>query len=169
MALTIIGSMVGAPIGIASQVAGQAKEELGKITRFATHFDIGIVVDYGIRIIIITAILILVLQFARGLFIAIEQIPCGIGTWSSVIQGDEVVCDPTNANTVIKSVNWAWDLEWYLLCFFFFGLGMIMGSILYIWLKKLLNLLLNIEDYLQMMEQWIYGEKKMFSDENITS
>jgi hypothetical protein len=168
MALTLIGGAIGAPIGVASQVAGRIRGTGGDITRFATTFDIGIAIKYGLQIVALTAILIFALQFARGLFIAIEQIPCGISAYLSLSQGDESVCNPNNPDTVISSVNWAWDIEWYMLCFFYLGLIMVMGSILYVWIKKLLHILINIDNYIDLVQSWVFGEKKMFSDEYVT-
>lgn len=161
MAISLIGGVAGAGVGAIQSAIGKAQRTASDVVRFATTLDMSILIKYTIQILVLLTLLILAIQGLRGLFIGAEQVTCGI---THAFGGSEV-CSPTHPLTEIASVNWAWDVEWYLLCIWYLGLATIMGIIAWEWIKRVMDLLVNIDKFFAKMDDWIYGRKRMFSDE----
>ena len=123
-----------------------------------------------IKIAIIFAILlcltIWVINFARGIVVGMEQFSCNLGNsgceWALFgqdISGGHMCqqCDPTASNTVIHTITWAWDAEWYARMMLYICLALVVGLLLYQYTIWLLNKLLHVDREIAKFDDWIYG------------
>lgn len=167
MAISLIGGIAGAGVGAIQSAVGTARGLTTDAVKVAYKLDVAVIFKYTILFFVIVGLLILAVQITRGVLIGIEQIGCGANhMFDSKTIRDR--CSPFHEQTFISSVNWAWDIEWYLLCLWYLNIAVIVGLIAYEWIKRLLDLLLNIDRYFAKIDDWIYGRKHMFSDEALT-
>lgn len=161
-----LGKLKGA-FGVGSIAAGVAEGAAESyVTRTVDQainiavgrIDIRQIIKYCVYFAIILGLALISINAIRGILIEIEYQTCGLSnTGCDWLGGSCAECDPNAMDTTIRSIAWAWQIEWTLLCLLYLSIAIPVGLLLYQYSKYLADKLLRAEYYIRMIENWIYG------------
>ena len=151
------GSAIG---GLKDRITQPAQKALNQSINISVgDIDVKQIIKYLLFIVILLAILIVLIQGARGYLIWQDQTACGLSNigcdWGEGIGLGNACkqCQPEQ----MPSYFWMWGNEWYARCLLFLGMAGIAFLLLYQWFMKIIHYLLRFDMYFKKIEDWIYG------------
>jgi hypothetical protein len=145
---------------VAGYTAGRAKStgEAGldqAINIAVGRIDVAQIIKYTFLFVILCAVVIFLIQTARGFNIAFSQMACG----ATHLFGGGELCDPNRINTEIPMsiITSFWEVEWFWRCLFYLGCAFITGLLIYKFAVFLMNKLLTVDREIKKLDKWIFG------------
>lgn len=153
MVSPLLAGVAGSTVG---GIVKGAKETGDKVFNQAVNIGIGkvdihTIFKWSVYLAIIFGALLLIFYLVRDFAFVVHYFTCGL---SGLIGNNVSECKL--AIDAFKEL-WLWEIEWYLLTFFYYPIAFAVGIMIYQWFMKLVGYLLKAEYYIKQIEDWIYG------------